>query len=472
MLLHLACSTLTLHCALAQVPVPGPLATRLDPIAIASITRHASGVVVGPAIVVNPFTSRMDGAALAFDQFEGDQSLPTDFPPIGANLLPCGAPSPSNRLIFGPTVRNVHFVTDCRSIAPAAMGRPPHIAAFSWYWNPPGASQTSPSNEYLAIDLDWWSEFNGDCDLTWLAGPDCITAARTHICGVRLYYGQPSTPGGHYSIVNLDALQLPPIPGPHCAVEFKYLKFPVGGGTIPSPSDYSTRAQPYLWGTAIDISGGPYLGQPRPGGPSLPAQWNDNGGLQVGVVDGVFSAGECQTYSFAGLCYNPVGPMFAWFYQSCQTVPPFSLLVPQDSQYDVAQQTLLKWNISSAPAGTSYLVEITSESDDSLVYQETVVDTDSITVPAGVLEFCGHYRWRVIASADGTCPSTLAGPRIFVVENNILADFNHDSVVDFFDYLDFIDAFQSGAAEADYNQDGSLDFFDYLDFVDVFASGC
>ncbi len=52
------------------------------------------------------------------------------------------------------------------------------------------------------------------------------------------------------------------------------------------------------------------------------------------------------------------------------------------------------------------------------------------------------------------------------------ADFNWDGAVDFFDYLDFVDAFSLGVPEADFNWDGSIDFFDYLDFVDAFSIGC
>ncbi len=52
------------------------------------------------------------------------------------------------------------------------------------------------------------------------------------------------------------------------------------------------------------------------------------------------------------------------------------------------------------------------------------------------------------------------------------ADFNNDSTVDFFDYLDFVDAFSANDPSADFNNDGSIDFFDYLDFVDAFAAGC
>jgi hypothetical protein len=52
------------------------------------------------------------------------------------------------------------------------------------------------------------------------------------------------------------------------------------------------------------------------------------------------------------------------------------------------------------------------------------------------------------------------------------SDFNCDSVVDFFDYLDFVASFSANEAGADFNADTVIDFFDYLDFVASFASGC
>ena len=52
------------------------------------------------------------------------------------------------------------------------------------------------------------------------------------------------------------------------------------------------------------------------------------------------------------------------------------------------------------------------------------------------------------------------------------ADFNCDAAVDFFDYLDFVDAFSSQEPRADFNGDSVIDFFDYLDFVDAFSTGC
>ena len=52
------------------------------------------------------------------------------------------------------------------------------------------------------------------------------------------------------------------------------------------------------------------------------------------------------------------------------------------------------------------------------------------------------------------------------------ADFNGDGQADFFDYLDFVQAFSDDDPSADFNGDGQVDFFDYLDFVAAFDQGC
>jgi hypothetical protein len=67
------------------------------------------------------------------------------------------------------------------------------------------------------------------------------------------------------------------------------------------------------------------------------------------------------------------------------------------------------------------------------------------------------------------CGRTFGHPTTLTV---CLGDINCDSSVDFFDYLDFVDAFTSNSPTADFNTDGSIDFFDYIDFVDAFTTGC
>jgi DNA-binding beta-propeller fold protein YncE len=88
--------------------------------------------------------------------------------------------------------------------------------------------------------------------------------------------------------------------------------------------------------------------------------------------------------------------------------------------------------------------------------------TDLNLAPAG-LAVDPNARRAIIAvpAADGalllaSCP----------------ADFNQDGTVDFFDYLDFVAAFDTENPSADFNGDNTVDFFDYLDFVAAFDIGC
>ena len=55
-------------------------------------------------------------------------------------------------------------------------------------------------------------------------------------------------------------------------------------------------------------------------------------------------------------------------------------------------------------------------------------------------------------------------------------DFNGDGFLDFFDYDDYVNCFETGSCPpgttADFNGDGFADFFDYDDFVAAFEIGC
>ncbi|MDX2148665.1 MAG: hypothetical protein SFZ23_14220 [Planctomycetota bacterium] len=47
-------------------------------------------------------------------------------------------------------------------------------------------------------------------------------------------------------------------------------------------------------------------------------------------------------------------------------------------------------------------------------------------------------------------------------------DLNNDGQIDFFDFLEFSQAFAGNLPPADFNNDGQVDFFDYLDFISEF----
>ena len=67
---------------------------------------------------------------------------------------------------------------------------------------------------------------------------------------------------------------------------------------------------------------------------------------------------------------------------------------------------------------------------------------------------------------DGAAAVILASP------GGCPADFDGNGFVDFFDQIDYTDAFESGRARADFNRDGFLDFYDYAAFLDLFQAGC
>jgi hypothetical protein len=74
------------------------------------------------------------------------------------------------------------------------------------------------------------------------------------------------------------------------------------------------------------------------------------------------------------------------------------------------------------------------------------------------------------ADRAGRCFAT--PPSIGAFEGRCAADFNDDGVQDFFDYLDFVQAFSTDDQSADIDGNGQVDFFDYLEFVALYGVEC
>ncbi|MDX2149076.1 MAG: hypothetical protein SFZ23_16315 [Planctomycetota bacterium] len=93
-----------------------------------------------------------------------------------------------------------------------------------------------------------------------------------------------------------------------------------------------------------------------------------------------------------------------------------------------------------------------------------------------VLPLTNQMRVRFIASDLGSGSIVEAAIDDLRLESfdctDCAADFNNDGTADFFDYLDFANAYGNQDASADFNDDGTVDFFDYLDFVAAFDAGC
>ncbi|MDX2149018.1 MAG: PQQ-dependent sugar dehydrogenase [Planctomycetota bacterium] len=72
----------------------------------------------------------------------------------------------------------------------------------------------------------------------------------------------------------------------------------------------------------------------------------------------------------------------------------------------------------------------------------------------------------------GPCGEVVSSVATLAVTPRCPADFNNDGQADFFDYLDFANAFAGDDPAADFDANGQVDFFDYLDFAGAFAAGC
>ncbi|MCC6676610.1 MAG: EF-hand domain-containing protein [Phycisphaerales bacterium] len=58
------------------------------------------------------------------------------------------------------------------------------------------------------------------------------------------------------------------------------------------------------------------------------------------------------------------------------------------------------------------------------------------------------------------------------VAQRCLADLNGDGLVDFSDYLEFLNLYDAGDPAVDFNGDGLVDFSDYLEFLNYYDAGC
>jgi subtilisin family serine protease len=102
---------------------------------------------------------------------------------------------------------------------------------------------------------------------------------------------------------------------------------------------------------------------------------------------------------------------------------------------------------------------------------ENVYTSRSLTIPNTAAARHAKFAVRFRAAGNNVLDNWYID-NVFIGAPGCPADFNGDTSVDFFDYLDFVAAFSSGSPTADFNGDTSIDFFDYLDFVAAFSSPC
>lgn len=94
-----------------------------------------------------------------------------------------------------------------------------------------------------------------------------------------------------------------------------------------------------------------------------------------------------------------------------------------------------------------------------------IAGSNSPTLTVSGADAAGAYRCIVLSP----CGNKVSDE---VVVQVCMSDFNCDGFLDFFDYQEFVDAFDRGDELADVNMDEFVDFFDFLDFSAAFDAGC
>ncbi len=130
--------------------------------------------------------------------------------------------------------------------------------------------------------------------------------------------------------------------------------------------------------------------------------------------------------------------------------------------------------------GSSFAVSTWGSEDNAHpevhIFDRTVSVVGTIDTPGSVFALAMSPNGRYVSSGSKAAHANNFGNGgdVFLWEADAVcaADYNGDTVVDFFDYLDFVSVFAGGGPDADFNGDTVVDLFDYLDFVAVFASGC
>lgn len=104
---------------------------------------------------------------------------------------------------------------------------------------------------------------------------------------------------------------------------------------------------------------------------------------------------------------------------------------------------------------------------------EADLDGDTLYGEPTPYDLDGFDRMRdVFATPDTGLGDPVVDMGSYEAEGVCAVDFNGDGVVDFADYLEFLNLFDARDPRADLNGDGVIDFVDYLEFLNQFEAGC
>ena len=145
---------------------------------------------------------------------------------------------------------------------------------------------------------------------------------------------------------------------------------------------------------------------------------------------------------------------------------PLNLVFSTETRGTEAGETLVVEYLNASNAWVNFATFT------STGVSESTFTSQNIVIPTGadVRHAKFAVRFRATAALDSSDHWYIDS--VNIGETSCVVDFNGDGILDFFDYLDFVDAFAAGLPAADFNGDAVVDLFDYLDFVDAYSAGC
>ncbi|MCC6676350.1 MAG: endonuclease/exonuclease/phosphatase family protein [Phycisphaerales bacterium] len=184
--------------------------------------------------------------------------------------------------------------------------------------------------------------------------------------------------------------------------------------------------------------------------------------------------GFASTPALATSAASDHRPIVADFILPAPTISlpgPFSLLSPADGAAGLELTPTLDW--SDSTGAETYTVRIAADpAFASVIYTSAPIPaaTSSFALPAATLAECSTYYWGVTAlNSAGPRSST---PESFRFDTLRPADLTGDGLVDFSDYLEFLNLYDAEDPRVDFNGDGFIDFADYLEFLNHYDAGC
>lgn len=158
---------------------------------------------------------------------------------------------------------------------------------------------------------------------------------------------------------------------------------------------------------------------------------------------------------------------------SSGAVATIDLPEPPTLTYPVAIPTVYpvdEFTWTRSPDAERYILTIATDPGFGMVVlRATNIQGTSLTIPSGALQGCRQYFWRVQAvNRIGQSPNSQ--PRMF--QTRSLADLSGEGQVNFGDFLEFFNAYDTGHPLADVDGDDVITFGDFLTFFNAFDDSC